>query len=101
MYKGTIISRDNIVKMIDRGFLFYFLTLVEDYVFATQDHPQVSIIMKILSITCKTPTAGDNNTQMIDRNFSSWLATKSTRHLDVNMDKYSLKMKQKTTTTKK
>ena len=50
---------------------------------------------------CKTPTAGDNNTQMIDRNFSSWLATKSTRHLDVNMDKYSLKMKQKTTTTKK
>ena len=44
---------------------------------------------------CKTPTAGDNNAQMIDRNFLSWLATKSIKHLYVNMEKHSLKMKQK------
>ena len=36
---------------------------------------------------CKTPTAGDNNAQMIDRNFLSWLATVSTKHLHVNMEK--------------
>ena len=44
---------------------------------------------------CKTPTAGDNNAQMIDRNFLSWLATKSIKHLYVNVEKHSLKMKQK------
>ena len=57
--------------------------------------------MKILNTMCKTPTAGDNKTQMIDRNFLSWLATKSTKHLDVNVEKYSLKLKQETTTKKK
>ena len=32
---------------------------------------------------------------MIDRNFLSWLATKSIKHLYVNVEKHSLKMKQK------
>ena len=35
---------------------------------------------------CKTPTSG-NNGQMIDRNFLSWLATMSTKRLDVNVEK--------------
>ena len=46
-------------------------------------------------------TAGDKRLQMIDRNFLSRLPTQSTNHLDLNMEKYSLKIKQRATTTKK
>ena len=46
-------------------------------------------------------TAGDNNLQMIDRSFLFRLPTQSTNHLDLNMEKYSLKMKQTATTTKR
>ena len=50
---------------------------------------------------CKTPTAGDNKVQMIDRNFLSSLPTKLTNHLDLNVEKTSLKLKQNTAPTKK
>ena len=54
--------------------------------------------------TCKRGklphTAGDNNLQMIDRSFLSRLPTQPTNHLDLNMEKYSLKMKQTAATTK-
>ena len=46
-------------------------------------------------------TAGDNNLQMIDRNLLSRLPTQATNHLDLNMEKYLLEMKQTATTTKK
>ena len=39
-------------------------------------------------------TAVDNNMQMIDRSFLSRLPTQSTNHVDINMETYSLKMKQ-------
>ena len=49
---------------------------------------------------CKKLTADDNNVQMIDRNLLSCLPNKLTNHLDLNVEKYSLKMKQQTATTK-
>ena len=36
-------------------------------------------------------TAGDNNVQMIDRSFLSWLPNQSTNSLDINMEKIYIK----------
>ena len=45
-------------------------------------------------------TAGDNNLEMIGRSFLSRLPSQSTNYLDLNMEKYSLKMKQTASMTK-
>ena len=46
-------------------------------------------------------TAGDNNLEMIDRTFLFRLPTQSTNHLDLDIEKYSLKIKQTATATSK